>query len=344
MYNKLTEISNLEDPFSIKSIIFILGHLNFSTPNFHLLLPTTTPLFPNHKQLPTNISHGSSTQKPRQSLLQPSQFLPYPFPHIKPLNIPQVIVAVQYTIHHTRPPSPSQIKLAPNAFPNPIPRIISHTTTIRHGVNLTIHYRARVHPFLTYIHRTRYSLPPSNRRIEHLRPIRRSGPSISNTTADHVNLAVDNAGGGELTADAHGGASAPRVEAAVESPHVRGRDVVGETANDVDGVAEDGVGRSDGRGGHGRDGEEGVWARGVESVAMESEPLEGTGGAVGAESEVEDVLGRVKERASGEEERGREEGANGLGDEGEGGVVRTRYASKAVQSDVVWKRRDEARW
>jgi len=47
---------------------------------------------------------------------------------------------------------------------------------------------------------------------------------------------------------------------------------------------------------------------------VEREPLEG--GGARAESEVEEGLRAVEEAARGEEERGREEGAEGFGNEG----------------------------
>lgn len=50
---------------------------------------------------------------------------------------------------------------------------------------------------------------------------------------------------------------------------------------------------------------------------MECEPLEGTGGVVRSESEVKNVLRTVMERACVEEERGRDKGADGFGNERE---------------------------
>lgn len=60
---------------------------------------------------------------------------------------------------------------------------------------------------------------------------------------------------------------------------------------------------------------------------VEGEPGGGALEVVGAESEVEKVLGGVEKGTSGEEEWGREEGTNGFGDEGEARVVPPRDSS-----------------
>lgn len=61
---------------------------------------------------------------------------------------------------------------------------------------------------------------------------------------------------------------------------------------------------------------------------MEREEL--VWGGAWSEREVEEVLGGVELGACGEEERGREEGADWFGEEREGWVVGTRDACEAV--------------
>ena len=132
-----------------------------------------------------------------------------------------------------------------------------------------------MHPFLLDLRRARYALPLSAAagEVQHLRPVGGPGPIVSDAAADDVNLAVDDAGGGELAADAHGGAAAPAVEAAVEEPDVGGGNVVDGAADDVDGGAEDGVGGADGGGGEGGEGDE----AGAGGGLVERVPEEGGG-------------------------------------------------------------------
>lgn len=104
-------------------------------------------------------------------------------------------------------------------------------------------------------------------------------------------------------------------------------------AKDVDQGAEGGVGGTDGRGRDWGYGDETVPLRGG-GVRVEGEPEVGRGGGV-AEGEVEGGLSAAEEAAGGEEERGGEEGVEGLGDEREGGVVGAGDAGYDVHGDVV---------
>lgn len=124
------------------------------------------------------------------------------------------------------------------------------------------------------------------------------------------------------------------MESAIKDPYMTRGYIVDGTTDEIDFVVDDSVGGPDGRGGKRREREETV-------VIVEGEELE-RGGAC-AEREVEDVLGGRDERASGEEERRREERMDWFGNEGEGCVVRTWDPCKAVYGYIVWEGWDQVR-
>lgn len=228
--------TKLTPQFSIR----ILLHSNLSAPNLHFF-PILSAL-PHHTQFPTQISHGGPTKKPRQALLQPLQLFPHTAPHIEPFDFPQIVVAVQNTLHHARPTSPPEIQFSPYALPRSAARLVRDAAAVRHRVHLVAEDRAGVHPLLPDLGGTGHPLPAPNVGVQDLRPVGGAGPRVSDAATEDVNLSTEDPRGGELPSDTHAWTRKPAVEAAVKEPDVGGGDIVDGAAEDVDGGAKDGVG------------------------------------------------------------------------------------------------------
>lgn len=127
------------------------------------------------------------------------------------------------------------------------------------------------------------------------------------------------------------------MEPAIKHPDAGRGHIIDGPTEDVDQGVEGGESGADRRGRNGGYGDEsvllrsgGVWV----GARVEGEPEVGRGGGV-AEGEVEGGLSAAEEAARGEEERGREEGVEGLGDERESGMVGTGDSGYDVHGDVV---------